>query len=393
MGIIRKLKEKLERKKRSAGLKTALIVYIITAILVMTASCVVLITFFENWKNIVYEVNEDEINTQIEYSGSSYVIEQRRISDRVLGQINILNICETISLFICVIATIMILSHLYFKKKLEEPLAILKLEMEYIGRDDLSFDCSYCSNDEMEAVCNAFNKMRLQLVENRKNLWDLMEDQRELNAAFAHDIRTPMTVMKGYSQMLLKFYPQGKISDEKLLETLEMIDRQADRVERFSETMKEMHSIDEWKIIKKEISLTELMEKLSGNLGGMSNETVSISVVYDKDQDQILHCDVSLIEEVTDNLLSNALRYAQKQVVLTAALDMGKLYLYVKDDGPGFSKEALEKASRPYFTTAREHFGMGLTICKTLCKKHGGSLEVTNSIEGGAIVCALVGIE
>lgn len=393
MGIIRKLKEKLERKKRSAGLKTALIVYIITAILVMTASCVVLITFFENWKNIVYEVNEDEINTQIEYSGSSYVIEQRRISDRVLGQINILNICETISLFICVIATIMILSHLYFKKKLEEPLAILKLEMEYIGRDDLSFDCSYCSNDEMEAVCNAFNKMRLQLVENRKNLWELMEDQRELNAAFAHDIRTPMTVMKGYSQMLLKFYPQGKISDEKLLETLEMIDRQADRVERFSETMKEMHSIDEWKIIKKEISLTELMEKLSGNLGGMSNETVSISVVYDKDQDQILHCDVSLIEEVIDNLLSNALRYAQKQVVLTAALDMGKLYLYVKDDGPGFSKEALEKASRPYFTTAREHFGMGLTICKTLCKKHGGSLEVTNSIEGGAIVCALVGIE
>ena len=304
-----------------------------------------------------------------------------------------MNICETISLFICVIATIMILSHLYFKKKLEEPLAILKLEMEYIGRDDLSFDCSYCSNDEMEAVCNAFNKMRLQLVENRKNLWELMEDQRELNAAFAHDIRTPMTVMKGYSQMLLKFYPQGKISDEKLLETLEMIDRQADRVERFSETMKEMHSIDEWKIIKKEISLTELMEKLSGNLGGMSNETVSISVVYDKDQDQILHCDVSLIEEVIDHLLSNALRYAQKQVVLTAALDMGKLYLYVKDDGPGFSKEALEKASRPYFTTAREHFGMGLTICKTLCKKHGGSLEVTNSIEGGAIVCALVGIE
>lgn len=393
MGVIKELKEKWKWKSRNAGLKTALTVYIMTAIFLMAVACVVLTTFFENWRSMIYEVNEDKVNTIVEYEKNGYSIEKRYVSDIVLEQINILNICEILSLLLCAFAAIMILSHLYFKKKLEEPLALLKLEMEYIGRDDLSFDCSYCSNDEMGAVCRAFNKMRLQLVENRKSLWDLMEDQRELNAAFAHDIRTPMTVMKGYSQMLLKFYSQGKISDEKLLETLRMIDRQADRVERFSETMKEMHSIDEWKIDKREIGLCELMEKLSGNLGGMANEEVTVSVVYDKSQDQSLHCDVSLIEEVTDNLLSNALRYAERQVVFTAALDRGKLYLYVKDDGPGFSKEALEKASRPYFTTAREHFGMGLTICKTLCKKHGGSLEVTNSIEGGAIVCALVGVE
>ncbi len=376
-------------KNQNDGLKKALAVYIVAAVLIMIVACIAVITFFESWKTVIYGMNANRSTAVVEYEDREFVVEHSYIEEGVERQIGLLEFGEMISLLLCVIVTILILSHVFFKKKLEEPLAILNLEMEYIRRGDLSFDCSYISNDEMGAVCQAFNRMRLELAKNQKDLWDLMEDQRVLNAAFAHDIRTPMTVMKGYSQMLLKFYPEGKISDEKLLETLAVIDRQADRVERFSETMKEMHSMDDRKVEKTEISLYELMEKLSGNLGGMSNETVSVSVVCDKDPDQILCCDLSLIEEVTDNLLSNALWYAKKQVILTADFDSGKIYLYVKDDGPGFSKEALEKASRPYFTTAGDHFGMGLTICKTLCKKHGGYLEVTNSIEGGAIVCAV----
>lgn len=380
-------------KNQNDGLKKALAGYIIAAVLIMIVACVVIITFFENWQRMIYDMNANKSTAVVGYEDREFVVEHSYIEEEVEKQIDLLEFGEMISLVLCVTATIMILSHVFFKKKLEEPLAILNLEMEYIRRGDLSFDCSYFSNDEMGAVCQAFNRMRIELAKNQKDLWNLMEEQRVLNAAFAHDIRTPVTVMKGYSQMLLKFYPEGKISDDKLLETLAVIDRQADRVERFSETMKEIHSIDDRKVEKTEISFGELMERLSGNLGGMSNETVSVSVVCDKDRDQVLCCDLGLIEELTDNLLSNALRYAKKQVILTADFHRGKLYLYVKDDGPGFSKEALEKASRPYFTTDGDHFGVGLTICKSLCKKHGGYLEVTNSIEGGAIVCAVLGAE
>ena len=101
--------------------------------------------------------------------------------------------------------------------------------------------------------------------------------------------------------------------------------------------------------------------------------------------------------EVAENLLSNALRYADKkiEVLLEAEREEGPLRLYVKDDGRGFSKEELTKAVSPYYREKTEddgqdssHFGIGLSI-SALLKKHGGELELANSIHGGAIVCAV----
>lgn len=59
-----------------------------------------------------------------------------------------------------------------------------------------------------------------------------------------------------------------------------------------------------------------------------------------------------------------------------------------QDDGPGFSADSLEKGTRPYFSTEEDHMGMGLSICRMLCKKHRGDLELTNSINKGGIACA-----
>ncbi len=102
----------------------------------------------------------------------------------------------------------------------------------------------------------------------------------------------------------------------------------------------------------------------------------------------MIMCDENLIQEVVDNLIINALRYVVSQIDIIINLEQDKLYLYIKDDGRGFSKELLDKGIRPYFTTSDGHAGLGLTICRTLCKKHGGSLELMNSVQGGAIACA-----
>ncbi len=65
----------------------------------------------------------------------------------------------------------------------------------------------------------------------------------------------------------------------------------------------------------------------------------------------------------------------------------------VRDDGRGFLDEQLEKALEPYhkeYESAEtdEHFGIGLHICREFCKKHGGTINVANSIKGGAVVTA-----
>lgn len=383
MGIIEKWKEKQN------SLKMALAMYIVLGGAGITLACALIMNYFDSWEELIRTSNGMTEKEVLILFRTVYTMERSSVSDEALKQMVILENLKIFSVFCCIVVGVVIISRLYYKRKLEAPLEILELEIEHIARDDLDFDCSYYSGDEMGEICNAFNQMRLSLIKNKINMWKLLEKQRELNAAFAHDIRTPVTVMKGYSQMLLKFYPEGRVSEEKLLETLRMIDRQTDRLERFSNTMKEIHSIDEWKVEKKNITMKELMDRLFANLKGMAKEGIQILVDYDGEEEQSLYCDAHLIEEVADNLFSNGLRHAKEKLEVEGSVSEGKLYLYVKDDGPGFSKETRERAIRPYFTTDKEHFGMGLTISKTLCGKHGGDLELTNSINGGAIVCAI----
>lgn len=182
-----------------------------------------------------------------------------------------------------------------------------------MNKGDLSYDCEMNGDNEIALLCRSMNDMRKQLLANKKQTWEMMEQQRLVNAAFAHDIRNPLTVMKGHIRMIRKFYPSGKLTEEKLM--------------------------------------------------GMA--------------------------EGTDNLMTNELRYADTFVTVTVETTDEKLMIYVQDDWAGFSEKNLEKAGRPYFTTEKDHLGMGLAICRLLCKKHGGDLELINSIQKGGIVCAI----
>ena len=111
--------------------------------------------------------------------------------------------------------------------------------------------------------------------------------------------------------------------------------------------------------------------------------------------DASIYMDDSLVMEVLENMLSNAIRYAGKQIEVMSDYDADsrEWILTVRDDGPGFSEEQMDKALKPYYKETEdggpdEHFGIGLHICRELCKKHGGTLNVANSIRGGAVVTA-----
>ena len=107
-----------------------------------------------------------------------------------------------------------------------------------------------------------------------------------------------------------------------------------------------------------------------------------------------LFLDSELLFQVFENLLSNAGRYAQQMVWARAELSEGSLSLTVSDDGPGFPPEALKRAAEPYYRGEKNaperenHFGLGLYLCRVLCEKHGGRLEIANRPQGGAQVTA-----
>ena len=65
------------------------------------------------------------------------------------------------------------------------------------------------SADELGKLCQSFETMRASLEANSRALWDAVEERKRLNAAFSHDLRTPLTVLQGYSDFLLDTLPPG----------------------------------------------------------------------------------------------------------------------------------------------------------------------------------------
>ena len=256
----------------------------------------------------------------------------------------------------------------------------------------------YESQDEMGQLLKSMDKMRETLVENYEYMWKLIEEQKQLNAAFAHDLRTPLTVLKGYCEFLSRYLPQGAVSQEKMTDILLLMTNQLERLSDFSKTMKEVRNLDEYPIEKEKTELFHFCRTIEGivealNMGGAV--TLSVKYLSEEMEKQTVFFDENIVLEVLDNLLSNAIRFAKSQVIVSVEIEekaAGKyMYLYVEDDGKGFLDSELHKAIAPYYSSEQEeeHFGIGLYICNMLCNLHGGTVSLANRIEGnGAIISA-----
>ena len=278
----------------------------------------------------------------------------------------------------------------FYHWKIKKPLAVLGAASKKIAENDLGFAVEQPSGDELGQLCASFETMRRSLEENNKALWQAVEERRRLNAAFAHDLRTPLTVLQGYGDYLLEGLPAGQVTPEKAEETLTTMKRSLTRLQRYAESMSELQRLEDLVPQKAPMefeSLCRLLEDTAAILRGPEG------VGFAAQGTGTVYVDQELVFRVFENLMSNAGRYAKQRVEITVCLEGSQLRFTVADDGHGFPREALKRAAEPYFrdkTAARdgEHFGLGLYICRTLAERHGGALTVDNAPEGGARVRA-----
>lgn len=107
----------------------------------------------------------------------------------------LLSICEVAPIIatpiysaLCIITATL----LFYRNKLKKPLTELKAASEMISNNNLDFSIKYDSKDELGELCSSFETMRFTLANNFSEMWRQMEERKQLNAAFAHDLRTPL---------------------------------------------------------------------------------------------------------------------------------------------------------------------------------------------------------
>ena len=276
----------------------------------------------------------------------------------------------------------------YYRKKLREPITQLQNGVERIQEDNLDFHIEYDSDDELGQLCCSMEKMRRELRQKHKALWESLEQRKLLNASVSHDLRTPITVLKGYLDYLEKNIPQDKLTEDMLFDTVSSMQGAVNRLELYVESVRDIEKIENIEIEKRSENVKLLLNELRSNvrqLAGNKEIIISNDITVDK-----IQIDKGVFFRILENLLQNALRYAEKQVSINLSHKKDFLILTVKDDGKGFSAADLEKATTVFYSNDKEkqHFGIGLSVCKILCEKHGGLLYVGNQKEKGACVTA-----
>lgn len=276
----------------------------------------------------------------------------------------------------------------YYRKKLRNPITQLQNGVERIQEDNLDFHIEYDGDDELGRLCCSMEKMRRELRQKHKALWESLEQRKLLNASVSHDLRTPITVLKGYLDYLEKNIPQDKLTEDMLLDTVSSMQGAVNRLELYVESVRDIEKIENIEIEKRSENVKLLLNELRSNvqqLAGNKEIIISNDITVDK-----IQIDKGVFFRILENLLQNALRYAEKQVSINLSHKKDFLILTVKDDGKGFSAADLEKATTVFYSNDKEkqHFGIGLSVCKILCEKHGGLLYVGNQKEKGAYVTA-----
>lgn len=299
-----------------------------------------------------------------------------------------LGIAEIVVFVVVPCACLYLAARRFYIRKLREPLSILADAAKRIGESDLDFTITYDSPDELGRLCADFERMRSSVLIHETNLWRDLEERRRQTAALSHDLRTPLTVLKGQAELLEASYALP----EKAAATVRMMHGHILRMERYVAGLNELRRLEDIDVRRAPTDLQELAASLASTAemlcqsAGLAFSMTAAPV--------IANVDGQLIQRVFDNLLANALRYARSRVSAELAIHDGRLLLTLRDDGPGFSAAALAKASEPFWSEAKTgasaHLGLGLNIVDTLCRRCGGRLLLGNA-SSGAVVTAEFG--
>lgn len=264
---------------------------------------------------------------------------------------------------------------IYYKLKLRQPIDVLRDSIQNISGNNLDFSIECSSKDELGALCSAMEKMRSELSSNQRKVWKLMEERKALNASVAHDLRTPITVIKGYLEYLEKNLPIKNITDQVLEETISYMAEATQRLERYVISVRDIQKLEDIDLKYEEVNMGAFTAELESNGNLLAERYRKRFAMEVRTQSQVLEMDVQIAFRILENLLDNGFRHAAGLVSLLVEERGEYLILDIRDDGKGFDEKILQQGTSLFYPSGKEKGHLGLLISKTLSEKHGGGLS------------------
>lgn len=271
-------------------------------------------------------------------------------------------------------------------KRLAEPINNLILASHRIKERDLDFTLDYQPKNEIGELVSAFEKMRRELKNSLMREWQLEAERRQYIDAISHDLRTPLTIIRGHAENL-----NHVLKNESMLERyIYTIELNVDRIIRLLDDLNQINEIDSYtfKLNIKEILIIKWVQsKMDEYRYLFEQKKIKANYIIDnKEEIETFYLDDHQIGRVIDNLLMNSIRFTPPSGNIDFKLHITAEFIecHVYDTGCGFKTTNYEKLFTRFFqldssrTESGIHSGQGLFIAKTIVEKHGGQIFANN---------------
>ncbi|MGL5675611.1 MAG: sensor histidine kinase [Cellulosilyticaceae bacterium] len=273
-----------------------------------------------------------------------------------------------------------------YGRKLKRALMPLEKAVDSIGQKDLDFQMEKSSIREFDDIGKSLQSMQVALQESLMLQWESEKKKREQMAALAHDIKTPLTIIKGSADLL----EEEENLDAEQQALSRSIRKNSEKIQAYVQLLMEIAKEGTKEQLGKElVSIKAVMAKVTEQAEQLAKlKSISIKVeMVGADRQVVL--DHELISRALMNIISNGIDYTPegKSLSIKAVLTSDEVSICVEDEGIGFTPEALQKAGDPFYMgeesrSPHGHYGMGLYIAKQIVRRHQGSLTISNRTNG-----------
>jgi two-component system sensor histidine kinase BaeS len=272
-------------------------------------------------------------------------------------------------------------------RTLTSPIRELTSATRALAKGDLGQQVTVRTQDEMGELATSFNQMSADLAH-------ASQLRRQMTADIAHELRTPLSLILGYTESL---------SDGKLPATQETFDIMYDEAQHLSRLIDDLRTLSladagELQLNRRPVDARGLLERARlTHAPEAQRQGISLQVEAPHDLPQV-EVDPGRLAQVLENLMSNALRHTPErgQITLSGAAEGDTVYLRVQDNGDGISPEDLPYVFDRFYRADKSRqrqggeSGLGLAIAKSFVEAHGGSLSVESALgEGTSFIIAL----
>lgn len=274
-------------------------------------------------------------------------------------------------------------------KSLTNPIESLSDISKDIARGDYSKRANESkTNDEIGVLENNFNIMIDVIEENIKELKYLNESKQRFIDSLNHEIKTPITSIIGYSELLLK----GNVSEETKLKALNYINSEAKRLETLNTTLLKLTFIREEKITLEKVKLMEIVNSVCNTLRyKLESKNINLNISFKEVE---IYVDKQLMIVLLTNILDNGIKACEinSYINIDGYYNNEAYVLRIIDSGVGIPPEDLDKVREPFYmvdkarTRKNNGIGLGLSICSEICKVHNINMDIRSQINKGTEV-------